>query len=367
MDKRATNRSISPVQVLGEIPKPRITMRGVATVIALWCLYALYTSLPPVLSFRVPFLTSLFWQTLQSAVKLILSVPVWFIVVRWMHEKPWYWKGLAHLVLGLAYVSLNFGYQYYAALWFGSRVYAEPLRVSPSGLWFANIFIYVLQFTLYHSYEIQRKLRIKERITQELLTLQKEQELAILKSQINPHFLFNTLNSISAMASTDAEETRAMIAQLDNMLRYVVEGTKNDLVPLQKELQFVKDYVDLESKRMGGRLAVKFQVDQSLASFPVPPMILQPLVENAIKHGIAPLEEGGKVIVQIQKNGDAVAFRVSDTGVGLSSIDPLSTPSGIGLKNIDARLRKLFGDSAGLKISSLRISGCEVAFLLPSK
>jgi len=367
MDKRTTNRSISPVQVLGEIPKPRITMRGVATVIALWCLYALYTSLPPVLSFRVPFLTSLFWQTLQSAVKFILSVPVWFIVIRWMHEKRWYWKGIAHLFFGPIYVGVNFAYQYYAAVWFGSRVYAEPLRVSPSGLLFANVFIYILQFTLYHSYEILRKLRIKEKITMELLTLQKEQELAILKSQINPHFLFNTLNSISAMASTDAKETRTMIAQLDHMFRYVIEGTKNDLVPLEKELQFVKDYVDLESKRMGDRLATEFCVDQSLAIFPVPPMILQPLVENAIKHGIAPLEEGGKVTVEIQKNKDSVAFRVSDTGVGLSSTDPLSTSSGVGLKNIAGRLQRIYGDSARLKISSRKNSGCEVTFLLPSK
>ena len=342
-------------------------MRGVATVIALWCLYALYTALPPVLSFRIPFLTSLFWQTLQSAVKCILSIPVWFIVIRWLHERPWYWKGIAHLLLGPMYVVLNFGYQYYAAVWFGSMVYAQPLRVSPSGLWFANIFIYVLQFTLYHSYEIQRKLRIKEKVTQELLTLQKEQELAILKSQINPHFLFNTLNSISAMASTDPDATRAMIAQLENMFRYVIEGTKNDLVPLEKELQFVKDYVDLESKRMGDRLATEFCVDQSLSTFPVPPMILQPLIENAIKHGIAPLEEGGKVTVEIQKNKDAVAFRVSDTGGGLSSTNPLSTSSGVGLKNIDGRLRRMYGDSARLKISSRNNSGCEVTFVLPSK
>ena len=367
MDNGITKIAIPPVHISEEISRPRVTMRGVAIVIALWCLYSLYTALPPVLSFRIPFMTSLFWQTLQSAVKFALSVPVWFVVIRWMYNKPWYWKGLAHCFLAPLNVGLNFGYQYYAAVWFGSRVYAEPLRVSPSGLLFANVFIYVLQFTLYHSYEILRKLRVKEKITLELLALQKEQELAILKAQINPHFLFNTLNSISAMASTDAEETRTMIAQLDDMLRYVMEGAKTDLVPLQKELQFVKDYVDLESKRMEDRLVTEFCVDQALAAFPVPPMILQPLVENAIKHGLAPLEEGGKVTVHIQKNEDSVAFRVSDTGVGLSFTDPLSTASGIGLKNIDARLRRMYGDSAGLTFSSPNNSGCEVTFLLPSQ
>ena len=200
-----------------------------------------------------------------------------------------------------------------------------------------------------------------------LSALQKEQELATLKSQINPHFLFNTLNSISAMVSTNAEETRTMIAQLADMLRYIIEGFKIDLVPLKAELHFVKDYVNLESKRMGDRLTTEFQVDQSLATFPIPPMILQPLVENAIKHGISPLEDGGRVTVQIQKSKDTIVFRVSDTGVGLSSADPLSAASGIGLKNIDTRLRRIYGDSAGLEISSPKSSGCEVTFILPSK
>jgi two-component system LytT family sensor kinase len=367
MDNTIPKIAVSPVQISEESSKPQITKRGVAIVIAIWCLYSLYTAIPPVLSFQVPFLTSLFWQTIQSAVKMMLSVPVWFIVIRWMHEKRWYWKGLAHCFLGPIYVGLNFGYQYYVAVWFGSRVHAEPLLLNPGWTLFFDLFIYIMQFTLYHSYEILRKLRIREKIALELLTLQKERELAILKSQVNPHFLFNTLNSISAMASTDAEETRTMIAQLGDLLRYVIEGTKNDLVPLQKELQFVKDYVDLESKRMGDRLTTEFHVDQSLATFPVPPMTLQPLIENAIKHGITPLEKGVRVTVQIQKSKDAVAFRVSDTGVGVASTDPLSTVSGTGLKNTDARLRMIYGDAARLKISSLKNSGYEVTFSLPAK
>ncbi len=360
-----TKKPSSPVHISGEPSQPHITKRGVAIIIAIWCGYSLYTAIPPVHSFQIPFLESLFWQTCQSAVKFILSIPVWFIVIRWMYKKPWYWKGIAHFFLGPIYAVLNFAYQYYMVEWFGTRIYAEPLELNPGWLLFFNLYIYALQFTIYHSYEILRQLRIKEKVTRELLALQKEQELAILKSQINPHFLFNTLNSISAMASTDAEETRTMIAQLGDLFRYVIKGSKNDLVPLEKEIQFVKDYLDLESKRMGDRLTTEFQIDQSLARFPVPPMILQPLVENAIKHGIAPLEDGGKVTVQIQKNEDAVAFRVCDNGVGLSSNDPLSTAGGIGLKNINARLVRMYGNSARLKFISTKNSGCEVNFLLP--
>jgi two-component system LytT family sensor kinase len=367
MDNKITEITIPSDHISGESSRPQITKRGVAIVIVIWCGYSLYTAIPPVFSFRIPLLTALFWQTLQSAWKFILSVPIWFIVIRWMHKKQWYWKGLVHFFLGPLYTVFCFTYQYYMVKWFGIRIYAEPLKLNPGWLLFFNLYIYTLQFTIYHSYEIYRQLRIKEKVTQELLTLHKEQELAILKSQINPHFLFNTLHSISAMASTDVEETRTMIAQLADLLRHVVEGIKNDLVPLQKELQFVKDYIDLESKRMGNRLTTEFQVDRSLATFPIPPMILQPLVENAIKHGIAPLEGGGKVTVQIQKKNNAVLFQVSDSGIGFSSSDPLSTVNGIGLKNIDARLRKIYSDSARLKINSNKNSGCEVTFLLPLK
>jgi len=247
MDNGTIKIATSPVQLSEESSKPRITKRGIAIVLCSWCIYILLNAC--LQSIQAPFFTSLLWQTLQGLVKLVLSVPIWLIVIRWMDEKRWYWKGLAHLFLGPIYVGLDLGCQHYVAAGFGNKVYAEQLRDNPGWLLF-DLFIYIMQFALYHNYEILRKLRVKERITQELLTLQKERELAILRSQINPQFLSGTLHSISEMASTDAEETRTMIAELGDMLRYVIEGSKNDLVPLQKELQFVRDYVDLESKRM---------------------------------------------------------------------------------------------------------------------
>jgi sensor histidine kinase YesM len=363
-----TGITASRAQISGESSKPSVTKRGITIVTVAWCIYTLLEVLPHVLQpHHIPFLSVLFWETCHSAVKFATSIPVWFIVIRWMYTKRWYWKAITHIFLFPIYGFVNTAYQYYLEAWFRSGLYGQPLRNVVGWILYFNLLSYIIQFAVYHGYEILRELRIKERIALQLLALQKEQELATLKSQINPHFLFNTLNSISAMVSTNAEETRTMIAQLADLLRYVIEGFKIDLVPLRAELQFIKDYVNLESKRMGDRLTTEFQVDQSLATFPIPPMILQPLVENAIKHGISPLEEGGRVTLQIQKSKDTVVFRVSDTGVGLSSTDSLSAGNGIGLKNIDTRLRRIYGDSAGLKISSLKNSGCEVTFLLPSK
>jgi two-component system, LytTR family, sensor kinase len=373
MDKRSKasrmkKKSNSLFQTAGEeLPKPGITKRGVGIVITIWCVYSLLASFPLVQSYQVPFARALFWQTCQSAVMFVLSIPIWFIVIRWMYTARWYWRGLVHLLFAPAYAVLNYGYLYFIVLWFGGKAAADPLRNSAGWLLYFNLLIYLLQFALYHSYEILRQLRVKEKIALELSSLRNKQELATLKAQINPHFLFNTLNSISAMASTDAEETRTMIAQLADLLRYATESSKKDFVPLKNELQFVQDYIALESKRMEDRLTTKFQVDPSLYTYLVPPMILQPLVENAIKHGIAPAEEGGSVSVHIQKEPGGIAFQISNTGMTLSSPDPLATADGVGLKNTDARLRKIFGDSSRLKIQPLAEGGCEVTFTLPLK
>jgi LytS/YehU family sensor histidine kinase len=158
-----------------------------------------------------------------------------------------------------------------------------------------------------------------------------------------------------------------MIAQLADLLRYAIESSKKDFVLLKEELEFVQDYIALESKRLEDRLTTKFQVDQSLYSYLVPPMILQPLIENAIKHGIAPAEEGGSLYVQIQKEPKGISFRISNTGIALSCPDPLVTTDGVGLKNTDARLWKIYGDLARLQIQPLAEGGCEVTFILPLK
>lgn len=353
--------------VAGELPRPRITKRGFGIVVAFWIAYSLLAAYPLMMYYHNSFSQALYWQVCQSVVMFLLSIPIWFIVVRWMHSTRWYWKGCAHLLLAPLYALLNYEYLYLMVLWFGGEANAEPLRKSAGWLICFNLLIYLLQFALYHGYEILRQLRVKEKLALELLSLRTEQELATLKAQINPHFLFNTLNSISAMAATDTEETRTMIAQLADLLRYAMESSKKDFVPLKDELQFVQDYIALESKRLGERLTTKFQIDQSLVSFSVPPMILQPLVENAIKHGVAPAEEGGSVYIQIQLQKDEIIFKISNTGIGISCADPLTTTNGVGLKNTDARLRKIYGDSARLKIQPLAEGGCEVTFTLPLK
>jgi two-component system, LytTR family, sensor kinase len=355
-----------PVHITTELSSPsRMTKHGIAIVAAAWCVYTLLAAFPLMQSYQTSFFQALYWQICQSTVMCVVSIPVWYIVIRWMHNARWYWRGGVHVLCAPTYAIVNYAYLYYMVRWLGGETSAASIAKGAGWLIYFNFLIYILQFALYHSYEILRKLRANEKVTLELMALKTEQELSTLKAQINPHFLFNTLNSISAMAATDAEETRTMIAQLGDLLRYAIDSSKKEFVALGDEINFIHAYIALESKRMGARLAATFEIDASLSSYPVPPMILQPLVENAIKHGIAPAEEGGSVAVRIHRTGDRISFLISNTGVGLVCDDPLRTTDGVGLKNTDARLRKIFGESAGLNIHARGNAACEVAFILP--
>jgi two-component system, LytTR family, sensor kinase len=345
---------------------PRITRRGILIVLGAWGIYSALAALPLAASQRVPFFTALSWQIYQSTAMCALSVPVWFVVIRGLHASAWYWKGLAHLVLGPAYAYASYLCLSASLTMFGGSSKSATIRQVADWLLYLNLTLYGLQFALYHSYDILRKLRAKEKLTLELLALSKEQELATLKGQMNPHFLFNALNSISAMVSVDTEGTRTMIAQLAAMLRYAIDSSTKRTVPLKDELQFVRDYIALESRRMGERLTSTIDADPALGELPVPSMLLQPLVENAIRHGLAPSEDGGSLAVRITRSTEGIAFQVSDTGVGIQCADPLTTSDGIGLKNADARLRRLFGETAGLRIISGPGAGCEVTFTLPA-
>jgi two-component system LytT family sensor kinase len=229
---------------------------------------------------------------------------------------------------------------------------------------FSYATLYVLQFAIYHGIQIMLRLRQKEKEALELAVLAREQELSALKSQINPHFLFNTLNSISAVASRDAEETRTMIAELGDLFRYATEISKRDLVPLQEELEFTRSYLDLESKRIGDRLQVEYRIAPEAAQCRIPPLILQPLVENAIKHGIEPSETGGRLSIVIEVIKGCLVTRIVDTGVGPPPAARLDA-NGIGLRNTDLRLRKLFGEGAAVQTRIMEAGGFEVTFSIP--
>lgn len=211
----------------------------------------------------------------------------------------------------------------------------------------------------------------------ELATAQREAEhaksvrLDALRAQMNPHFLFNTLNTISMRARTDPEEARRLLVKLSDFLRYAMKHTSNTTL-FSEEYFFVRTYLFLEQARFGERLKVRYDVDPQCLSVPVPPLVIQPLVENAVKYGIADKTVGGAIQLKarLEPIGGILRIKVSDNGVGMTSevLDGLLSgePEEVGaLANIHERLRRMYGGGASLDISSVPERGTEVSLSLP--
>lgn len=196
-------------------------------------------------------------------------------------------------------------------------------------------------------------------------------EAAFLQAQIKPHFIYNTLNTISYFCLRDGEQANSLLENFSEYLRASFDFKHmEDLVPLAKELDFVRTYVGIEHVRFEERLQTVFDIDEALMPMKIPPLILQPLVENAIVHGAMKKLEGGTVSVKVEKQGDEVLFTVKDTGVGMSEkrLDSLLKESpdvaGVGLRNIHKRLKSLYG--SGIRIASVEGAGTEVSFAIPA-
>ena len=169
-----------------------------------------------------------------------------------------------------------------------------------------------------------------------------EARLAVLRTQLDPHFLFNTLNAVSALVERDPRGVRRMIARLSELLRHTLEGSPRQEVPLEEELDLLGRYVDIMMVRFQGRLEVTTDVPAELRGAWVPHLLLQPLVENALKHGVIELEETGRVSVAGRREGDDLVLTVRDNGPGPSA----DRREGVGLGNTIARLEQLYGPRA---------------------
>ena len=207
--------------------------------------------------------------------------------------------------------------------------------------WYIPLLFLMVQFGFFFAYryfkENQKKLVIEGELRQAAL----KSELAAIKAQLNPHFLYNVFNTINASVPPENEETRNMIAQLSDLFRYQLKATQEELVPLKDELAFVKKYLSLEKARFEDRLEIEISVSDDLDDEMVPPMLLQPLIENSVKHGISNSVQGGKVSLTIFKENGKLKFEIADTGKGVKDKKAL-LGKGIGLSNTQLRLQKMY-------------------------
>jgi two-component system, LytTR family, sensor kinase len=212
-------------------------------------------------------------------------------------------------------------------------------------------------------------IRLEGRLSQQLA----QAELRALRSQINPHFLFNSLNTIAALIVAEPEKAETITMRLASIFRYVLLHADRPLSSLDEEMGFLRTYLDIEQIRFGERLLVEFDVESSIAHTAVPTLILQPLVENAIKHGIAPKVGRSRILVRAKRHGDAILLSVEDDGIGLfGKRDQIRRPlpgaepgAGVGLQNIRERLKTMYGGDAILSLVDIHSGGSRATLEIP--
>lgn len=221
-------------------------------------------------------------------------------------------------------------------------------RVLVEGIinWSILLTVWGICYFAYHWFIRGRKEEVRNL---RLEAANRDGQLATLRAQLNPHFMFNALNGIRALIDEDPARAKQSITQLSSILRNAMSTVKRRTVPLGEELDVVKDYLALEQMRFEERLRISYEVDESLEREPVPPMMLQTLVENAVRHGIAKLTQGGEVVIGARRSGAGLVLSVKNTG---TYVPGLVSGTGIGITGTRARLEMIYGPSATMVIEN---------------
>ena len=204
------------------------------------------------------------------------------------------------------------------------------------------------------------KLAEKEINEQKLINLRTKAELEAIRAKVDPHFFFNTLNSIASLIPEDPEKAEEIVEKLSHLFRYTLDASNKDMVMLTDELNFIREYLDVEKVRMAARLEYEIEVDDDLKDVEIPGLLLQPLVENSIKHGISPLKSGGKISIHCHIIGDKCIISVRDSGKGF---EQQGSSDGFGLRGVKERMNLIYGEDGLLEIS--RNNGTEIRIEVP--
>ncbi len=294
----------------------------------------------------------------------LLSVPVIHLARRFRLEGGAWIRGLA--VHGIASVLFSLAYMVLRAWvgqWQSQAAFADVFKPLLVKTWHFNLLIYWVIVAVSHAFDYYRKYRERELRALELEKRLAQAKLQALQMQLNPHFLFNTLHSISSLMHKDVEAADKMIMRLSDLLRAALEGAETQEVSLREELNLLQLYLAIEQIRFGSRLTVKLDVAPDTLDAQVPNLILQPLVENAIRHGIEPRARPGLIELQARRVNGALALVVSDNGAGLGENGAIK--EGIGLSNTRARLQELYGAAQRFELVRGEQGGVRVEISIP--
>lgn len=312
----------------------------------------------------------IFWNALYLfEAHCILSIVIFFYC-NFLFKYNIYIQVTGHAIGVMLYFLAMGSLSYYLVDYVEGFVYIENWKdhlvhlLKWEGLHFHDQ--YIITIGVYYVIRYFQGLQRKEKERGELNIKNREMQLSLLKSQINPHFLFNTLNSINTLIGTSKEQARRVITQLSDIFRYALDSHGDQMVRLIQELDFIDNYIRIQQVRFGDRLKFVKQVDFSCLNVKIPPMILQPLVENSVKYGIAPKDEGGTIVLTVKRFNSMIFFEVKDDGLGSNAKKVMDGTSGtgVGIKNTDQRLRSIYGPGSRLRIRSNEW-GYSVRFFIP--
>ncbi len=307
------------------------------------------------------------------AASLRFVLPSWYVwallvpVIVWLGRRfpiarvHWLKNCAAHLAAGVA-VSLS-----QMAVLAGVTGWIEllPHRAFTLVQINSNLVTYFAILGLSHAFDYYRKFREKEVRTSQLETRLVQAELQVLKMQLQPHFLFNTLHAISALMHKDVEAADRMMARLSDLLRLTLDNTGVHEVTLKKELEFLEGYLEIEQTRFQDRLTVTTNIGPETLDACVPNLILQPLVENAIRHGIEPFRKRGQIEISARRDNGSLHVEIHDSGPGIKNSANSDMKEGIGLANTRARLTQLYAENFSLDLCSQAADGFTVTLNLP--
>jgi two-component system LytT family sensor kinase len=315
--------------------------------------------------------TKHFWWQAMEWYSWVIFLPGIFWICRKLERLNRSWKFVAlHLAAGIPFALLHC-----AVLTTGARVEAWVLETGKSWLdltaivlrnhFHSDLFTYAVIVTVWHALEYYRKVREHERTATELEKNLALARLQALRTQLQPHFLFNTLNSITTLNHDDPKAANRMIARLSELLRMSLESDGAQEVPLSRELDFLHGYLDIQRIRFGERLTVHLDADSNTLDALVPNLLLQPLVENAICHGIAPFSKPGEVRISARRDQKSLYLQVSDSGPGMTVEKISERGRGVGLANTRARLQELYGHAQRFDLANGTERGFRVEVRIP--
>jgi sensor histidine kinase YesM len=269
------------------------------------------------------------------------------------------------LILEILFATVETVFGFVLAFWVSGIIFG--FSIMEGEIWISILIgfgVFLIFRSIRYATQFYRDLKAKELIEEKLNTLAAQAELKALKAQINPHFLFNTLNTIAALTHTDPRKAEETIEKLAEMFRYALMSSDRVKVSLREELTFTNRYLEIEKVRFGDSLQVAQEIDEDVFEIPVPPLILQPLAENTIRHGRG---EDGRVdlVIRITSQDNELLLSIADQGPGMPMDFRLKESKGVGLRNVDERLRKTYGDAYGLEIGSNLPCGARISFRIP--